>query len=65
MPSLFSRLPKLEIRNGFFTFEAGLRALPVWYGHALSVVWMQTELPSDFAEEMKKLNLAETYIQSG
>ena len=48
-------------------FKSGLGALPVWYGHSFSVVWMQTELPEGFAETMKKNDppLAETYEDSG
>ena len=30
-------------------FKAGLRASNIWYGHAHSVCWMQSELPEGFA----------------
>ena len=46
-------------------FLPGLRASNVWYGHELSVCWMQTELPEGFAEKMKEAGLAETYEESG
>lgn len=56
-------------------FQAGLGRLPVWYGHSESVVWMQTELPAGFEEQMAALNeprlkeglapLARTYGESG
>lgn len=48
-------------------FKAGLAALPVWYGHSFSVVWMQTELPDGFAKTMRENHppLAETYEDSG
>ena len=46
-------------------FKLGLGALPIWYGHAETVMWMQPELPDGFGEWMSKLGLAETYESSG
>ena len=46
-------------------FLPGLRASNVWYGHELSVCWMQTELPPGFAEQMKAAELAQSYEESG
>ena len=46
-------------------FRLGLGALPIWYGHAETVMWMQPELPDGFGERMAKLGLAETYESSG
>ena len=30
-------------------FKQGLKLSNIWYGHAFSVCWMQSELPKDFA----------------
>ena len=46
-------------------FKEGLSQLHVWYGHAQTVCWMQSELPPGFAEEMEKLKLARSYEESG
>ena len=46
-------------------FLPGLQASNVWYGHQLSVCWMQTELPAGFAERMLAMGLAVSYIGSG
>ena len=46
-------------------FKLGLAALPIWYGHAETVMWMQPELPEGFGERMAELGLAETYETSG
>ena len=46
-------------------FLPGLQASNVWYGHQLSVCWMQTELPEGFAERMLAMCLAVSYIGSG
>ena len=46
-------------------FKLGLGALPIWYGHADTVMWMQPELPAGFGERMAELGLAETYESSG
>ena len=46
-------------------FLPGLQASNVWYGHQLSVCWMQTELPAGFAERMLEMGLAVSYIGSG
>ena len=46
-------------------FLSGLRASGMWYGHELSVCWMQTELPPGFAEQMKAAELAQSYDDSG
>ena len=46
-------------------FTLGLGALPIWYGHAETVMWMQPELPDGFGERMAELGLAETYDTSG
>ena len=46
-------------------FKQGLDALPMWYGHAESVVWQQPSLPDGFAERMRARGLAETYETSG
>ena len=48
-------------------FPLGLQNSNVWYGHACTVVWMQSELPEGFAERMRasKPPLAETYEDSG
>lgn len=46
-------------------FKLGLAALPIWYGHAETVMWMQPELPDGFGERMAQLELAETYEASG
>merc|ERR1712185_466851 len=46
-------------------FLPGLQASNVWYGHQLSVCWMQTELPAGFAERMREMGLAVSYIGSG
>ena len=37
-------------------FKAGLGYLPVFYGHAKTVCWMQTKVPPGFAETMRALN---------
>ena len=46
-------------------FKLGLGALPIWYGHAETVMWMQPDLPDGFGERMAGLGLAETYEGSG
>ena len=46
-------------------FKLGLASLPIWYGHAETVMWMQPELPAGFGERMAALGLAETYESSG
>lgn len=46
-------------------FALGRSALPIWFGHAETVVWMQPKLPEGFAERVAPLNLAETYEASG
>ena len=46
-------------------FKLGLESLPIWYGHAETVMWMQPELPEGFGERMAELGLAETYEGSG
>ena len=48
-------------------FTEGLQNSNVWYGHARTVVWMQSELPEGFAARMRasKPPLAETYEDSG
>ena len=48
-------------------FRLGLQNSNVWYGHARTVVWMQSELPEGFAERMRASEppLAETYEDSG
>ena len=46
-------------------FTLGLESLPIWYGHAETVMWMQPELPEGFGERMAELGLAETYEGSG
>jgi hypothetical protein len=48
-------------------FPKGLQNSNVWYGHARTVVWMQSELPEGFAARMRasKPPLAETYEDSG
>ena len=46
-------------------FKLGLGSLPIWYGHAETVMWMQPELPDGFAERVAALGLAETYEGSG
>lgn len=40
-------------------------ALNVLYGHLHTSVWMQSELPKGFEEQMAALNLARTYKESG
>ena len=40
-------------------------ALNVWYGHLHTSVWIQSELPAGFEEQMAALNLARTYKESG
>jgi len=40
-------------------------ALNVWYGHLHTSVWIQSELPEGFEEQMAALNLARTYKESG
>jgi hypothetical protein len=48
-------------------FPKGLQNSNVWYGHARTVVWMQSELPEGFAARMRASEppLAETYEDSG
>ena len=46
-------------------FKEGLAALPMWYGHAATVMWMQPDLPEGFGERMAAIGLAETYEASG
>ena len=46
-------------------FKLGLGSLPIWYGHAETVMWMQPELPDGFGERVAALGLAETYEGSG
>jgi hypothetical protein len=48
-------------------FPKGLQNSNVWYGHASTVVWMQSELPEGFAARMRASEppLAETYEDSG
>jgi hypothetical protein len=48
-------------------FPKGLQNSNVWYGHARTVVWMQSELPKGFAERLRASEppLAETYEDSG
>ena len=48
-------------------FPLGLQNSNVWYGHARTVVWMQSELPEGFAARMRASEppLAETYEDSG
>jgi hypothetical protein len=48
-------------------FRRGLQNSNVWYGHARTVVWMQSELPEGFAARMRASEppLAETYEDSG
>ena len=46
-------------------FKQGLAALPLWYGHAETVMWMQPDLPEGFGERMAALGLAQTYEESG
>ena len=48
-------------------FPKGLQSSNVWYGHARTVVWMQSELPEGFAARMRASEppLAETYEDSG
>jgi len=48
-------------------FPKGLKNSNVWYGHACTVVWMQSELPEGFAARMRASEppLAETYEDSG
>ena len=48
-------------------FPLGLQNSNVWYGHACTVVWMQSELPEGFAARMRASEppLAETYEDSG
>ncbi|KOO22263.1 hypothetical protein Ctob_003994 [Chrysochromulina tobinii] len=48
-------------------FPKGLQNSNVWYGHAQTVVWMQSELPEGFAARMRASEppLAETYEDSG
>ena len=46
-------------------FKQGLAALPMWYGHAATVMWMQPDLPEGFGERMAAIGLAETYEASG
>ena len=43
-------------------FDEGLCASNVWYGHAQSVCWMQSELPPGFKFPSQ---FAQTYDQSG
>ena len=60
--SLFQK-PRSPAENALF--YKGLSQLHVWYGHAQTVCWMQSELPPGFAEEMEKLKLARSYEESG
>lgn len=46
-------------------FKQGLSALPLWYGHEATTMWMQPDLPEGFGERMAALGLAETYEMSG
>ena len=46
-------------------FKRGLDALPMWYGHEATVVWMQPDLPQGFGERMAEMGLAQTYEASG
>jgi hypothetical protein len=50
-------------------FPKGLQNSNVWYGHARTIVWMQSELPEGFAARMRASDvappLAETYEDSG
>jgi hypothetical protein len=48
-------------------FPKGLQNSNVWYGHARTVVWMQSQLPEGFAARMRASEppLAETYEDSG
>ena len=46
-------------------FKQGLGALPMWYGHEATTMWMQPDLPDGFGERMAALELAETYEASG
>jgi len=46
-------------------FLPGLFASNVWYGHQLSVCWMQTELPQGFAMQMNGAGRAQSYDESG
>ena len=39
--------PRAEAHNALFGL--GLKASNIWYGHALTACWMQSELPSGFA----------------
>jgi hypothetical protein len=57
--------PRTEAEEPLFL--PGLRASNIWYGHARSVCWMQSELPEEFAEQMRATTppLAETYEVSG
>jgi len=43
-------------------FVPGLKSSNVWYGHEMSVCWMQTSLPAGFAFPA---HLAQTYDESG
>ena len=47
------------------SFRRGLKASNIWYGHERSVCWMQTSLPSGFAECSAVAPLAATYFDSG
>ena len=65
--SLFQHGLKLRTPAEGALFSVGLRATNIWYGHALSVCWMQSELPPGFAQKMrgKVPPLAGTYEDSG
>ena len=60
--SLFQK-PRSPAENDLF--YKGLSQLHVWYGHAETVCWQQTELPPGFAEKMAEIGLARTYEESG
>ena len=63
MPRSLHQKPRSAEQNELF--YKGLSQLHVWYGHAQSVVWMQSELPPGFAEEMEAIGLARSYEESG
>jgi hypothetical protein len=46
-------------------FGAGLKASNVWYGHAATACWMQSELAPGKAAEFEAAGLAPTYEGSG
>ena len=46
-------------------FLPGLKGSNIWYGHQLSVCWMQTALPEGFAQQMLEEGLARDYDESG